>query len=463
MRPLRNHFIHLAASGRRSASFGAPSAERTTARGDVNNTVPSAREGILPFKLGCLFERARYKIIYGGRGSTKSWSVARALLIKGMNEPLRILCAREFQSSLPASVHRLLAEQVAELQLGGFYTVQKSRIIGANGTEFVFTGLRHNISKLKSFEGVDIVWVEEGQSVSKNSFEVLIPTIRRPGSEIWVTFNPDLEEDDVCQRFVVWPQPGSIMQEMNWRDNPWLSAELRAEKDHLQARDPEAYNNVWEGRCRSHVHGALWTKEIFDALRQSPPETEAQWEALLATLRRVVIAVDPSGCAGEDDKRSDEVGIVAVGVGHDGIGRVLEDATGRYAPAGWAHKTIELFDKWKADAIVAETNFGGAMVESTIRTARKTAPVKQVNASRGKVQRAEPVAALYAQGKVRHVGHFAELERQQCLFSTAGYMGPRSPDHADAVIWGLTELMLGPPVGENLFEYYSGILAESRV
>jgi phage terminase large subunit-like protein len=127
---------------------------------------------------------------------------------------------------------------------------------------------------------------------------------------------------------------------------------------------------------------------------------------------------------------------------------------------GWAKKVLELFDRWKGDKIVAEKNFGGAMVESTIRTARKLAPVKLVSASRGKVQRAEPVAALYAQGKVRHVGHFAELERQQCLFSTGGYRGPRSPDRADAAIWGLTELMLGEVPGEALFEYYEGLLAE---
>ena len=173
-----------------------------------------------------------------------------------------------------------------------------------------------------------------------------------------------------------------------------------------------------------------------------------------------MIAVDPSGCAGERDKRSDEIGIVAVGLGHDGMGRILEDATGHYSPDGWAHKALELYDRWKGDKIVAETNFGGAMVESTIRTARKRAPIKLLNASRGKVQRAEPVAALYAQGKVRHVGHFAELERQQCLFSTSGYVGPRSPDHADAAIWGLTELMLEPAPGEGLFEYYGGLHAE---
>jgi hypothetical protein len=413
-------------------------------------TGPEAVCGILPVEFRGLFRPARYKIIHGGRGSAKSWSVARALLIRGAEQPLRILCAREFQNSLAQSVHQLLADQVEELQLAGFYRVGKGSVTGRNGTEFIYAGLRHNISKIKSFEGADIVWVEEGQSVSKHSFDVLIPTIRRPGSEIWVTFNPDLAEDDVWQRFVVWPLPGSLVQRVNWSGNPWFPAELRAEKEHLKARDLEAYENVWEGRCRSHVTGALWSKEIFGAQRLPQAETEPEREALLATFRRVVIAVDPSGCAGADDERSDEIGIVAAGVGHDGIGHILEDATGRYAPDGWARRALELFDRWKADRIVAEKNFGGAMVESTIRTARRTVPVKLLNASRGKVQRAEPVAALYAQGKVRHVGHFAELERQYCLFSTAGYMGARSPDRADAAIWGLSELMLDSEPQPNI-------------
>ena len=402
---------------------------------------PAKRAG-LPFKMECLRGASRYKAIYGGRGSAKSWSVARALLLRGARKPLRILCAREFQNSLAESVHQLLADQVAELGLADIYTIRKGAITGSNGTEFVFAGLKHHISKIKSFEGVDIVWVEEGQTVSKHSFDVLIPTIRRPGSEIWVTFNPDLEEDDAWQRFVVSPLPGSIVQEVNWNDNPWFPDELRLEKDHLKSRDLDAYYNVWEGRCRSHVSGALWTKEVFAANREAAPENEVKRAELLASLRRVVIAVDPSGCAGEEDKRSDEIGIVAAGIGHDGIGRVLEDATGRYSPDGWANKTLQLFDRWKADRIVAEKNFGGAMVESTIRTARKTAPVRLLTASRGKVQRAEPVAALYAQGRVRHVGQLPELERQYCLFSTGGYVGARSPDHADAAIWGLTELML---------------------
>ena len=125
-------------------------------------------------------------------------------------------------------------------------------------------------------------------------------------------------------------------------------------------------------------------------------------------------------------------------------------STGRYSPDGWANKALALFDRWKGDKIVAEQNYGGAMVESTIRTARRTAPVKLVNASRGKMQRAEPVSALYDQGKVRHVGHLTELERQYCRFSTGGYVGAGSPDRADAAIWALTELMLDPEPVPNI-------------
>jgi phage terminase large subunit len=187
-----------------------------------------------PVELRCLFHASRYKVLYGGRGSAKSWSVARALLMRGIQKRLRILCTREFQNSLADSVHRLLADQVELLQLSAFYTVGKSAILGANGTEFRFAGIRHNISKIKSFEGFDIVWIEEGQTVSKNSFDVLIPTIRKAGSEIWLTFNPELEEDDAWQRFVVGPaRADSIIRQVNWRDNPWFTDELRAEKDHL--------------------------------------------------------------------------------------------------------------------------------------------------------------------------------------------------------------------------------------
>ena len=144
-----------------------------------------------PEKLSCLFEKARYKVLWGGRGGAKSWGVARALLIQGAAKQLRILCARELQTSIRDSVHKLLSDQIAELGLTSFYQITQNSIKGANGTEFFFAGLRSNVTQIKSFEGVDICWVEEAQTVSRASWNVLVPTIRKEESEIWVTFNPD--------------------------------------------------------------------------------------------------------------------------------------------------------------------------------------------------------------------------------------------------------------------------------
>src|SRR6185437_8216085 len=178
-------------------------------------------EANFPEKLSYLFKPKRYKVAYGGRGGAKSWGFARALLILGAQKPLRILCARETQKSIQDSVHKLLSDQVKALGLEEFYQVQKAAIIGANGTEFAFAGIRQNVGNMKSFEGCDICWVEEAQNVSKHSWSVLIPTIRKEGSEIWVSFNPELETDETYQRFVIRPYPGCEPVKINWSDNPW--------------------------------------------------------------------------------------------------------------------------------------------------------------------------------------------------------------------------------------------------
>jgi phage terminase large subunit len=215
-----------------------------------------------PEKLQFLFQPARYKVAYGGRGGAKSWGVARALLIQGAASPLRILCAREFQNSITESVHHLLQSQIAELGLETFYGVQNTTIKGANGTEFVFAGLRNNITKIKSFEGVDRVWVEEAQTVSKSSWDTLIPTIRKDGSEIWLTFNPELETDETYQRFVKNPPGDASVVKINWDDNPWFPETLRKEKDELKARDPDGYQNIWQGECRVTLDGAIYAREL---------------------------------------------------------------------------------------------------------------------------------------------------------------------------------------------------------
>ena len=226
---------------------------------EVTQSIATAE---FPQKLACLFEPKRYKVLYGGRGGAKSWGVARALLILGAKKPTRILCAREFQVSIKDSVHKLLTDQIEAMGLGSFYEITQTSLRGKNGTEFFFIGLKNNITNVKSFEGVDICWVEEAQTVSKTSWNVLIPTIRKDGSEIWITFNPELETDDTFQRFVVSPPPNAVVQKITWRDNPWFPQTLRDEKDALQARDAEAYNMVWEGVCRRTVDGAVFAKEL---------------------------------------------------------------------------------------------------------------------------------------------------------------------------------------------------------
>ena len=409
----------------------------------MSNHNPTA---VFPQKLEPLFTTSRYKSIRGGRGSGKSWGVARALLIIGAQNQERILCCREYQNSIQESVHKLLADQIDALGLSNFYEVQKTTITGRNGTTFSFAGLHHNINSIKSMEGLTKVWCEEAQTISKESWSILIPTVfRRDNSEIWLTWNPVLEEDETYRLFVTEPQPGTVDVEINWSDNPWFPQGLAPERDHLRETDYNAYLNIWEGQCRQVVDGAFWTMQQIAALRDPAPQNENERQALISTFKRIVVAVDPSGCSGKDDERSDEIGIVVAGLGRDDIGRILEDRSGRHSPDGWGAEAIRLYDRWRADRIVAESNYGGAMVEHTIRTARPNAPITLVQASRGKTVRAEPIAALYEQGKCRHVGYFPELERQMCLFSASGYKGPRSPDRADAGIWALTDLMVDGP------------------
>lgn len=215
-----------------------------------------------PVKLEGLFRKSRYKVAYGGRGGAKSWGIARALLILGAKSPLRILCAREFMTSMRDSVHKLLCDQIESLGLLGFYEITQASIRGKNGTEFSFVGLKNNIANVKSYEGVSICWVEEAQTVSRLSWNVLIPTIRAEGSEIWVSFNPELETDETYQRFVANPPKDCITMRVNWSDNPWFPETLRLEKDSLKQRDEEAYNQVWEGLCRQTVDGAIFAKEM---------------------------------------------------------------------------------------------------------------------------------------------------------------------------------------------------------
>ena len=223
----------------------------------------------IPPAFKCLFSKGkRYKVLYGGRGSGKSWACARALLAFGFNKPVRILCAREIQKSISDSVHKLLGEQIEEMGLSGFYDITQNVIRGANGTEFIFKGLRTNPQEIKSMEGVDYCWVEEAQAVSQASWDVLIPTIRKPGSEIWITFNPLDASDPTYQSFIEHPPDNAVVRKVNYDENPYFPEVLRVEMEWLKGRDYESYLHIWEGEVRkisnALVFGGRFRVESFD-------------------------------------------------------------------------------------------------------------------------------------------------------------------------------------------------------
>ena len=186
--------------------------------------------------------------------------------------------------------------------------------------------------------------------------------------------------------------------------------------------------------------GALWTRSMFDTHRlEAAPE-----------MQRIVVAVDPSGTGGADDD-GDSIGIVVAGLGIDGRGYVLADRTCKLSPDGWGRRAVEAYHEFKADRIVAERNYGGAMVQHVIRTVDRNVSYREVTASRGKVVRAEPVAALYEQERISHVGALAELEDQCCQMGPEGYIGEGSPDRADALVWAMTDLMLRDQASAKMF------------
>lgn len=231
----------------------------------------------MPMKFQYLFEDGwRYKVAHGGRGSAKSHSFAEALVVKGHMKPLEIVCAREFQNSIQDSVKKLLDDKIRKVGLQDFYTSTKTEIIGLNGTRFSFSGLRNNISSFKSREGIDILWIEEAQTVSKSSLTDVIPTVRNPGSEIWATWNPKKKTDpiDVMFRGQKGPPPRSCIVEVNYYDNPWFKdSELVEEMESDKRRDPDKYLHVWKGHYIQNSEA-----KVFRNYEIRPFETSANVE-----------------------------------------------------------------------------------------------------------------------------------------------------------------------------------------
>lgn len=225
-----------------------------------------------------LYSNKRHKIIVGGRAKTASWSIAQAVLIEGMKRECFVLCIREVQKTLKDSVKKLLSDTIKRKGLDFFYTVKETEIVGINGTRIIFNGMHdYNADNIKSLEGVDICWVAESQSLSRESVNMLRPTIRKdpdpitgaPGSTFWWDFNPRYETDPVWIDYIVNNDPNAEVLWLNWRDNPWFPKSLLLEKDSDYRRNTKEADHIWEGHLRSTGDTFVCPSELVDiALRK---------------------------------------------------------------------------------------------------------------------------------------------------------------------------------------------------
>lgn len=337
---------------------------------------------------------------------------------------------------------------LAEIWFGGFD--DKERVEKILGKQYVT--IYPNECSQVPYETILMLRTRLAQAVMKRNGKPLIPKmyydLNPVGRSHWTHFefvkgvrpdNPNLPMQ---------PEGSRAWVQLNPTDNPHLPPSYVRELDNLPERQRQRF---LLGEYQSEVPGALWPLETIDASRWARPGDGSEGDLVewaQAKCSRIVVAVDPSG---SDGVGGDSQGIIVGGLlaGTEDEMVVLEDATCRLSPAGWGEKVVRTYQKWGADKIIAETNYGGAMVKFTIETVDDKVPVKLVTASRGKHVRAEPVSSLYEDrpdkpARVHHVGYFPELEDQMASFNTQGYQGSGSPDRADALVWLATELVLEP-------------------
>lgn len=233
----------------------------------------------IPKVFAPLAEPHRYKSFYGGRGGAKSWAFARMLIGLASSRKMRILCTREYQSSIRESVHQLLKKQIWLMGLQKDFDIQQSVIKSKTGSEFIFMGLKMHPMEIKSTEGVDVCWVEEAQSVSDESWEILIPTIREVNSEIWASWNTGDESDPTYQRFVKNPPEDCVSIKVGWQDNPYFPEVLNKERLWMLETDPEAYDHVWDGNPRKISEAVIFRNKYVVDEFEAPEGTRLYYGA----------------------------------------------------------------------------------------------------------------------------------------------------------------------------------------
>lgn len=401
-----------------------------------------------------LISDATYPALGGGSRSGKTFLLVRAVLIRALREPesrhaifrfrFNAIKASIIYDTLPAVLKLCFPElpKVSSMlnKTDWFLTLP-------NGSEIWFGGLddKERTEKVLGQEFATIYFNECSQ-IPWNSVVLALTRLAQKTVSLnlktYFDFNPPSKKHWTYKLFVEKRDPETNRPVRNPADYGFYLINPNDNRENLDAKyinmleglPEKARNRFLLGKFADDSDGALWTDELLAQNRRLGQEGSLpQW-------LRIVVAVDPSGCSGPEDTRSDEIGITVVALGTDNHGYLLEDLSGRYGPEEWGQIVVEAHHRHRGDRIVGEKNYGGDMVRAIVHAVDPDVPYKEVNATRGKIIRAEPISALYEQNKIHHVGHFPEIEDQLCSMTLGGYVGLRSPDRADSAIWGFTEL-----------------------
>lgn len=404
---------------------------------------------------------ATHLMLFGGSRSGKTFLLTRNVVMRALKAPQSRHAILRFRfNAIKASIVMDTFPKVMSICFPGVnYTLSKTDWFAEleNGSQIWFGGLddKERTEKILGMEFATI-YLNECSQIPQGSRDIAVTRLAQQVTQIignrqdkplkprmYYDCNPPSKVHWSYRMFVEKRDPETKKSLSNPEDYACFQINPQDNAENISAGYLETLQNLSSRLQKRFLKGefadanpnALFHEEDID-----------KWRSLdgkQPDFVRVVVAVDPSGSGDVDNADNDAIGIVVCALGTDGNAYLLEDCTVKAGPATWGKVAADAYDRHSADVIVGETNYGGEMVRHTIQTARPRTPYKAVSATRGKVVRAEPISALYEQGKVRHAGEFPELEDELVAFSTVGYMGERSPNRADALIWALTELFPG--------------------
>lgn len=400
-------------------------------------------------------------LLIGGSRSGKTFLLTRNVVMRALKAPNSRHAIFRFRfNSVKASIVQDTFPKVMGLAFPGVkYNLNKTDMFATfeNGAEIWFGGLddKERSEKILGMEFVTI-YLNECSQIPQSSRDMAVTRLAqqvmqkiegRPSVRLmprmYYDENPPSKAHWTYKLFIQKIDPDTKQPIKNAHEYAYFKINPEDNAENVS----EGYIETLKG-LSARLRKRFLEGDFADATPNQlfPGESIDTWRVLdgsIPDMVRIVVAVDPSGSGDVDNADNDAIGIAVVGLGTDGNAYVMEDCTVKAGPATWGKVATDAFDRHAADVIVGETNYGGAMVQFTIQTARPRTPYKSVTATRGKVVRAEPISSLYEQGKVRHIGYLNDLEDELQGFSTAGYTGEKSPNRADAVIWALTELFPG--------------------